>query len=304
MSQVFSDYEDSNGYFQAFKLVFDQAEKDIGKKIPWGHLVSSTDNLSSVRVKAILVDEHGGQIKGLGHYFEQEYPFNDSDWHILRIVKTCRVHYERSIRKLETKGVSKGLYIIYKLLLIVELGNLLRELPDTLLRHHYDHILFTARKEAEANNLTSLLNWLEHKDRNPWVLQCLSLATTAMSREDWRSTSSNTNNAESAHAQSQREGIKLTLLSAVIKGKRLDSRHFEAAHAMQSFGVPVRYGNNSMTGRKMKGIVRQKNIKKREAKGNEGQIDGNELVIAYDLLKAGVSKEVIEEYLNHKASNK
>ena len=166
LSRVFTDYEDSNGYFQAFKLVFDQAEKDIGKKIPWGHLVSSTDNLSSVRVKAILVDEHGGQIKGLGHYFEQEYPFNDSDWHILRIVKTCRVHYERSIRKLETKGVSKGLYIIYELLLIVELGNMLRELPDTLLRHPYDHILFTTRKEAEANNLTSLLNWLEHKDHN------------------------------------------------------------------------------------------------------------------------------------------
>jgi len=51
--------------------------------------------------------------------------------------------------------------------------------------------------------LTHLINWFEHKGRNPWVLQYLNLAMTAMSREDWRSTSSTTNNDESAHIQSQ-----------------------------------------------------------------------------------------------------
>ena len=184
--------------------------------------------------------------------------------------------------------------------MILELGNLLKELPDTLFRDHYDHILFTVRQKAKENQLIYLLNWLEHKGRNPWVLQCLSLATTAIHREDWRSTSSNTNHAESAHAQSQREGIKLTLLTAVNKGKRLDSRHFEAAYAMQSFGVPVRYGNNSMTGRTKKGIVRQKSMKRTATKVSERQVDGNELAIAQDLLNTGVSKEIVEEYMNRK----
>lgn len=104
---MFTDYEDSEGYFQAFNLVFSQAEKDVGKRIPWGHLVSEKDSV--VRIKAILVDEYAGQIKGLGRYFEKEYPYHDADWHILCIVRVCRVHYERSLHKLEAKGVPSGL---------------------------------------------------------------------------------------------------------------------------------------------------------------------------------------------------
>jgi len=95
----------------------------------------------------------------------------------------------------------------------------------------------------------------------------------------------------------------LTLLTTVNKGKRLDSRHFEAARAMQSFGVPVRYGNNSMTGRTKQAIVRRKNTKKKAIKASKGQLDGNELAIAQDLIKAGVLKEVVEEYLNRKMDN-
>jgi len=96
---------------EAFNLSFKQAENDIGKRIPWGHLVSHKDILGGICVKAILVDEHGGQIKGLRCHFAQEYPSHDADWHILRVVKTFRLHYERSIRKLEGKGLPKGLYL-------------------------------------------------------------------------------------------------------------------------------------------------------------------------------------------------
>ena len=114
LSRVFTDYEDSDGYFQAFNLSFKQAENDIGKRIPWGQLASYKDVLGGICIKAILVDEHGGQIKGLGRYFAQEYPFHDAEWHILQVVKTCPVHYERSIRKLEGKGLPKGLYLFLK----------------------------------------------------------------------------------------------------------------------------------------------------------------------------------------------
>ena len=106
LARVFTDYEDGEGYYQAFNLVFSQAEKDVGKRIPWGHLVSAKDSI--VRIKAILVDEHGGQLKGLGRYFAKEYQNHDADWHILHIVRICRVHYERSIKKLEVKGIPEG----------------------------------------------------------------------------------------------------------------------------------------------------------------------------------------------------
>jgi len=165
------------------------------------------------------------------------------------------------------------------------------------MQEHYFNVLAKVRKEAEKQNLTPIINWLDHKDRNPWVLQCISMATTQMNREDWLSTSKNTNHAESAHAQSQREGVKLSLLSAVEKGMRLDSRQFEAAQATQSSGVTVRYGNNSMTGRVMKKVARNK-AAAIKAKAKEKSIaTPNTLLIAQELLRKGISKEVVEAYL-------
>jgi hypothetical protein len=112
LARVFTDYEDEDGYYQAFKLTFSTAEKDVDRKIPWGHLIdekqSSTGTVEP-RIKAILVDEHGGQIKGMGRYFSTEYPmYGDAEWHILRIIKVCQVHFERSIKRLQSKGVSEG----------------------------------------------------------------------------------------------------------------------------------------------------------------------------------------------------
>ena len=74
--------------------------------LPWGHLIPP--EVGTHRIKAILVDEHGGQAKGLGRYFTEQYPNLEANEHILAIVKTCQVHVERSIKKLETKGVAKG----------------------------------------------------------------------------------------------------------------------------------------------------------------------------------------------------
>ena len=68
---------------------------------------------------------------------------------------------------------------------------------------------------------------------------------------------------------------------------------------MQLFGIAVRYGNNSMIECTMKKITRRKAVKaKRKAK--EGLIDGQELAIAQDLLRNGMPKELVEQYLSRK----
>jgi hypothetical protein len=102
------DHEDEWGYYQAFRAVFDQAEKGMGYRIPFGHLTAD-DKASPTgsRVKAILVEEHVGQIKGLSRYFQSKYPNDEKSFHVLRIAKTCRVHYEGSIQSLENKNGSK-----------------------------------------------------------------------------------------------------------------------------------------------------------------------------------------------------
>ena len=106
VARVFTPGKNEEAFYRAFKSICDIAEKDIGRKLPWGHLVSHKE--SSHRIRAILVDEEGAQIKGIGRYFEEKYPGRDGHTHIRHIVKICQVHYERSIQRLVSKGMPAG----------------------------------------------------------------------------------------------------------------------------------------------------------------------------------------------------
>ena len=85
IARIFTGYEDEAGYCEAFKLCFMTAESDAKKRIPWGHLVPASK--SSIRIKAILIDEHLGQKAGLVHYFEMEYPFQSGECILLALLK-------------------------------------------------------------------------------------------------------------------------------------------------------------------------------------------------------------------------
>jgi len=106
--------------------------------------------------------------------------------------------------------------------------------------------------------LDPIIAWLNHKDRNPWVLECLSPALTQMNPTDWGTTSNNTNVAESAHALAQRDGIHLSLVGAVQKGQRIDERFFQLELGTMLYGIQPRYGNTSVSGRKKMSISRKK----------------------------------------------
>jgi hypothetical protein len=135
-------------------------------------------------------------------------------------------------------------------------------------------------------------------------LQCISRATTGISRSDWFSTSANTNIAESAHAQSQREGIRLSLVAAIQKGMRLDARYFESELAQISSGISVKYGNTSMTGRAKQNITRKKKKAKQKGKEKETRVDESVLALAQDLIQSGVSATIVDAYLTSKINKK
>jgi hypothetical protein len=66
--------------------------------ISFNHLIKlDTNSLTRTRIKAILVDEHAGQIRGLDRYFQSKFPRDNKKYHIIRIVKTYRVHFNRSM---------------------------------------------------------------------------------------------------------------------------------------------------------------------------------------------------------------
>jgi hypothetical protein len=50
--------------------------------------------------------------------------------------------------------------------------------------------------------------------------------------------------------------VRLTIVSAITEGERLDSRFFQAEQAMGTMDVGLRYGNMSMTGRTTQNVGR------------------------------------------------
>ena len=75
-------------------------------------------------------------------------------------------------------------------------------------------------------------------------------------------TSFNTNIAESAHAQSQRDSKHLTLVGAIQKREELDARFFETRNARRLMGVQIRYRDNSIRGKVKKNINRTRAAEK------------------------------------------
>jgi len=224
-SRIFTNYEDEAGYYQAFRLAFDTAEKDVSRLIQWGHLIRSQSPENYI--KAIIVDEHGGQMKGLAKYFHEKYPQYTNDEHISKIVKVCQTHYFRSITTLSRKGVSKGIAHYTLVINEQEICGILKDLPGHLTLESLDAALAVVRAATlKSDAPKSLINWLKHKDSNPWVLTCLCYPLSSMKAADWIATSFTTNIGESAHALAQRHGKHLTLVGAIQAAEKLDNQFF------------------------------------------------------------------------------
>jgi hypothetical protein len=52
--------KDIEGYKFVFRLIFDTAEKDMGKRIPWGYLYPISERED--RIKTIILDLYSDQI--------------------------------------------------------------------------------------------------------------------------------------------------------------------------------------------------------------------------------------------------
>lgn len=166
-------------------------------------------------------------------------------------------------------------------------------------REQFWSLLGHVKEKAIEINDEPLINWLKNKEGdNSWVLECVCRATSKMAWGDWYSTSHTTNIAESAHAHSQRDGTRLTLVSAVQRGRLLDRRFLEGENAAQTMGVISKYGNQSITGRATKNLKRTKKAAKKKAKGDAAaQQQEAILARAQDLIHEGVSMDVVELYL-------
>ena len=145
------------------------------------------------------------------------------------------------------------------ILTVKEICDILKGLPGHLTLESFNAAISIVRAETvKPDTSIALVNWLKHKDSNPWVFRCLCYPLSSMKAIDWIDTSFTTNIAESAHALSQRYGKQLTLVGAIQMGEKLDSQYFELEKIVQKSGLNVQYGNHSGTGRARTSLNRKK----------------------------------------------
>lgn len=140
--------------------------------------------------------------------------------------------------------------------------------------------------KQRASNLgfNEIVNWIQNKiGKNIWVLKCVCSATSKMSKDDWRDTNHSTNLAEAAHALSQREGVRMSLVGAVKMGRMIDASFLERRTIAENTGVMSRSGNQTITGRTVRNLKRAQKAyakkKKNETQESEEE-SGTEMVQA------------------------
>ncbi|PKY63056.1 hypothetical protein RhiirA4_490827, partial [Rhizophagus irregularis] len=111
-------------------------------------------------------------------------------------------------------------------------------------------------KKLELYDNKRIIDWVQYY-RQPYVLASLNKYISNMENEIWDHHGNNTNIAEAAHAQANREGKQLKLLTAIMRGRRLDERLFKIAEINDKFGVPYTRRNKSEIKRKAKAMSRK-----------------------------------------------
>ncbi|GBB99843.1 hypothetical protein RclHR1_03650019 [Rhizophagus clarus] len=82
-----------------------------------------------------------------------------------------------------------------------------------------------------------------------------------MENEVWDRYGNNTNVAEAAHSLANREGKQLKLLTAIMRGRRLDERHFKIIETHDKYGVPYTRKDKSEIKRKAMAMIRKETPK-------------------------------------------
>jgi hypothetical protein len=167
----------------------------------------------------------------------------------------------------------------------IDILRALCDLPTLQSKEALDQCWRRLKESARQLDLAPLKNWLQHKERNPWILKSLCHPLSTMRREVWFATPNNTNVGEAAHALSNRAGVKLTLLTAVTVGEKIDTAMLEAIQQSSFKGVRAQYkGHGEMQrferNQKRREHRREKAQKKAQVAADERDEDINELLHA------------------------
>ncbi|CAB4408423.1 unnamed protein product [Rhizophagus irregularis] len=222
----------------------------------FSRLFEVVENLSGIAVKfyhidgtgweCILGDLDAAQAKGLGLALTKRDPSKNWEMHLTHIFKSCLVHFKRN---LVAKKFNNEVY------------SLAVSIPSKSSADEV-HKIF---EKLETYNDQRVMDWIQYYQQT-YVLASLNKHISNMENEIWENYGNNTNTAEAAHAQANREGKQLKLITAIMRGRRLDERLFKVAEVHNRFGVPYTRRDKSEIKRKSITISRKSTRKEKEAK--------------------------------------
>ncbi|PKY60790.1 hypothetical protein RhiirA4_519938 [Rhizophagus irregularis] len=115
-----------------------------------------------------------------------------------------------------------------------------------------EKIFYTLEQLEESK----IKEWIRYY-RQPYVLASLNLNASKIDPEIWASSANNTNVAEAAHALANREGKHLKLLTAIIRGRKVDQKALKIMETENKFGVPYSRRDNGEVKKISKAITRK-----------------------------------------------
>ncbi|KAF9512727.1 hypothetical protein BS47DRAFT_1393891 [Hydnum rufescens UP504] len=207
--------EDAETHRKMLHLIDDIVLEDTGRCLRFAHIhydddISQIPNSAYVAKDVIIADSHHGQaLAQLSHSENHDAASHHTQWsyhrsldayaHLRKIYRLCKVHGLRNIDEMRLDYVTAtGMKSLW------------------CLRHpNWDGAIQIIMKSARAKK------WLDEKLASPFALAGMCWEKSDMSLLMWTVSRDSTNVGKAAHMDTYREGLRLTLLVAMLRGQRL-----------------------------------------------------------------------------------
>ncbi|PKK55582.1 hypothetical protein RhiirC2_802014 [Rhizophagus irregularis] len=190
--RIFTNGSDSKIYQCMFTTFFEVYEDLTGEKPSFYHFNSEKKGWA-----AIIVDLDKGQAKGLSLALNSLCNSISAEQHLLYILKSCSVHFERNVRNSKYSDESKFL---------------MRQLLKAKTKDDVDFIF----EQLETIGDEKIHDWITEY-QTPWILASLNHNYSLMDYDIWMTTPFDTNVSECSHANVNREGTRLRLKTAIFQ---------------------------------------------------------------------------------------
>ncbi|KAG2125773.1 uncharacterized protein EDB93DRAFT_1243973 [Suillus bovinus] len=253
-ARAFINSQSAQAHLVLFRRIFSIASEDTGTPVSFKHIHGSG-------YESVVADAHMGQGLRLGLFcselskniktpciYEPHRKLCDLTPydHLRRFYRLCIVHFKRNLRPLQSQ-------------VLKEVYNAMLSLSSSDAHPNFQRTLSVIRgggRKAEA--------WLKDKlQTNKFAFPALYRPASFIPEDIWRACPTTTNGNEQAHRNINRDGVHLTLLGGIMRGRAFDDRAAQSIDVHASLGIGTRDRDATHAYRASRSITRQGNLRLR-----------------------------------------